>query len=57
MVSLLDSLWTLGYSGRGALFPGPVALCVGDTSEIISMVVFYWRIAHPLRVDGAGGRA
>jgi len=54
IVSLLDSLWTLGYSGRWALFSGPLALCVGDTSEIISMVVLYWRTTHPLRVDGTG---
>lgn len=33
--SLIDSLSTLGYSGRWALFPGLLALCFEDTSEIL----------------------
>jgi hypothetical protein len=55
--SLLDSLLTLGYSDQGALFSSLLARCLGDLSEIISMVVFYWRTAHSLRVDGTGGCA
>jgi hypothetical protein len=57
MVSLLDRLLTLGYSGRWALPQGSLALCFGDTSEIIPMVVFYWRTAYPLCADGTGGCA
>ena len=55
--SLLDSLSTLGYSGRWSPLSGPLALCFEDTSEILCMVVCYRRIAHPLRTDGTGGRA
>jgi hypothetical protein len=33
--SLLDSLPTLGYSGRQVPHPGLLALCFGDISEII----------------------
>jgi hypothetical protein len=55
--SLLDSLATLGYSGRWAPLSGPLALCFEDTCEILWMVVCYRRTAHPLRADGTGGRA
>ena len=55
--SLLDSLSTLGYSGRWAPISGHLALCFEDTCEILWMVVCYRCTAHPFRADGPGRRA
>jgi hypothetical protein len=54
--ALLDSLSTLGYSGRGSPL-GLLAFRFEDICEIIWMVVCYWRTAHSLRADGTGGCA
>lgn len=54
--SLLDSLSTLGYSGRGSPPIAFLALCFEDTSEILWMVVCDRRPAHPVCADGAGWR-